>query len=55
LDRNLHVTTSYVFIRGLKGLCSDNINLAPPTLLTLANATSLGVTAPTPQQIGRPY
>jgi hypothetical protein len=39
----------------LKGLRSDNINLAPPTRLTLANATSLGVTAPTPQQIGRPY
>ena len=55
LASNLHVTANYVFVRGLKGPRSDNINLAPPTLLTLTNAASLGVTAPTPQQIGRPY
>jgi hypothetical protein len=34
---------------------SDNTNLGPPTVLTSANAPSLGVSAPTPQQIGRPY
>ena len=36
-------------------LVSDNTNLGPPTVLTADNAPSLGVTNPTPQQIGRPY
>jgi hypothetical protein len=31
-----------------------NVNLPPPTILTLANAASLGVETPTPQQVGRP-
>jgi hypothetical protein len=30
-----------------------NINLLPPSILTAANAASLGVANPTPQQIGR--
>ncbi|HOG28637.1 MAG TPA: TonB-dependent receptor, partial [Vicinamibacterales bacterium] len=36
-------------------LVSNNINLGPPTILTSANAASLGVSNPSPQQIGRPY
>jgi hypothetical protein len=34
---------------------SNNINLAPPTVLTADNAASLGEPSPSPQQIGRPY
>ena len=45
----------YTFVRGVRLLESNNINLAPPTILTLANAASLGVPSPVPQQIGRPY
>lgn len=36
-------------------LVSDNTNLGPPTVLTTANAASLGVANPSPQQLGRPY
>ncbi len=36
-------------------LVSDNTNLGPPTVLTAANAASLGVSSPSAQQIGRPY
>ena len=36
-------------------LVSDNTNLGPPTVLTLENAKSLGVSSPNAQQIGRPY
>lgn len=45
------------FVRnwGTALLVSDNTNLGPPTVLTAANAPSLGVNNPTPQQIGRPY
>jgi hypothetical protein len=45
------------FVRnwGAALLVSDNTNLGPPTVLTVANAGSLGVNNPTPQQIGRPY
>lgn len=45
------------FVRnwGTATLVSDNTNLGPPTVLTAANAASLGVANPNPQQIGRPY
>ena len=45
------------FVRnwGSQLLVSDNTNLGPPTVLTAANAASLGVSNPSPQQIGRPY
>ena len=46
---------TYVYVRGVRMLQSSNINLAPPAVLTAANAASLGVSAPNPQQIGRPY
>ncbi|MBV9085449.1 MAG: TonB-dependent receptor [Acidobacteriaceae bacterium] len=55
LGSNWHATASYVLVRGSKLLRSDNINLAPPTILTLSNAARLGVTNPNPQQIGRRY
>jgi hypothetical protein len=46
---------SYTYVRGVRLLESNNINLAPPTILTVADAAALGVPAPVPQQIGRPY
>ncbi|HLJ17572.1 MAG TPA: TonB-dependent receptor [Bryobacteraceae bacterium] len=47
--------TTYIYVRGVRLLQSNNINLLPPTVLTSANAAALGVASPTPQQIGRPY
>jgi hypothetical protein len=55
LGSDWSVGAGYVYIRGRQLLVADNINLAPPVLLTLDNAASLGVTAPSPQQIGRNY
>jgi hypothetical protein len=55
LGGNWMVGASYTFVRGVRLLQSNNINLAPPTVLTAANAASLGVSSPSPQQIGRPY
>jgi hypothetical protein len=46
---------TYVRNRGDQLLVSDNTNLGPPTVLTAANAPSLGVNNPNAQQIGRPY
>jgi hypothetical protein len=43
----------YMFVRGTKLPRTINANLAPPVILTPANAPSLGVANPTPQQIGR--
>jgi hypothetical protein len=53
LTRDWAVSATYVFVRGVHGLRAQNINLAPPTVLTAENAASLGVSAPNPQQIGR--
>jgi hypothetical protein len=59
LDRemasNWHVAASYVYVHGVRMIKSANTNLAPPTILTTANAASLGVSKPSVQQIGRPY
>jgi hypothetical protein len=55
LGGNWLAGVSYTYVRGVRLLQSNNINLAPPVVLTLANAASLGVPAPLPQQIGRPY
>jgi hypothetical protein len=43
----------YIFVRGTKLARTLNVNLPPPVALTLANAASLGVIDPAPQQIGR--
>jgi Carboxypeptidase regulatory-like domain/TonB dependent receptor-like, beta-barrel/TonB-dependent Receptor Plug Domain len=50
---NLTVSVGYSFIRGIKLTRTVNVNLLPPTVLTLSNAPSLGVIEPTPQQLGR--
>ena len=53
LANNLTLRADYLFVRGLKLPLTLNDNLLPPVVLTLANASSLGVQNPTPQQIGR--
>ncbi len=53
LAKNLTVRADYLFVRGLKLPRTLNVNLLPSVVLTLANASSLGVPNPTPQQIGR--
>lgn len=53
LAKNLTVRTDYLFVHGVKLPRTLNVNLLPPVVLTLANASSLGVPNPTQQQIGR--
>lgn len=53
LARDWVAGANYVLVRGVKLLRSQNLNLGPPTVLTLANAAQLGVPSPNPQQIGR--
>ncbi|HUX43218.1 MAG TPA: carboxypeptidase regulatory-like domain-containing protein [Terracidiphilus sp.] len=47
------VSAEYRFVHGVKMGRTINSNLLPPVLLTAGNAASLGVPAPTPQQVGR--
>jgi hypothetical protein len=51
---DLTASINYLFVRGHDLPRTVNVNLLPPTILTLANAGSLGVAAPVPQQLGRP-
>jgi hypothetical protein len=51
--KNLTLRGDYLFVRGTKLPRTRNINLLPPVVLTLANAASLGLPSPAPQQIGR--
>jgi len=53
LAKNLTLRADYLLVRGLKLPRTLNVNLLPPVVLTVANAASLGVQNPTPQQIGR--
>jgi len=53
LAKNLTLRADYLFVRGVKLPRTLNVNLLPPVSLTLANAVSLGIPNPTPQQIGR--
>jgi len=53
LAKNLTVRSDYLFVRGVKLPRTLNVNLLPPVVLTLANASSLGAPNPMPQQIGR--
>jgi hypothetical protein len=55
LAKNLSIRADYMFVRGVHMARTLNVNLLPPVILTLANAASLGVTNPTPQQIGREF
>jgi hypothetical protein len=47
------LTGEYQFVHGVKLGRTSNINLVAPVLLTPANATALGISSPTPQQLGR--
>jgi hypothetical protein len=51
--KNLTFRADYMFVHGVKLPRTLNVNLLPPVVLTTANAASLGVPNPTPQQIGR--
>lgn len=42
----------YQYVHGVRLGRTTNTNLAPPVLLTAQNAVSLGVSIPTPQQLG---
>jgi outer membrane receptor for ferrienterochelin and colicin len=53
LAKNLTLRADYLFVHGVKLPRTLNVNLLPPVVLTLANASSLGIPNPTPQQIGR--
>jgi hypothetical protein len=53
LAKNLTLRADYLFVRGLNLPRTLNVNLLPPVVLTLANASSLGIPNPTAQQIGR--
>jgi len=53
LANNLTLRADYLFVHGVKLPRTLNVNLLPPVVLTLANASSLGVPNPTPQQMGR--
>jgi hypothetical protein len=53
LAKNLTLRADYLFVHGLKLARTLNVNLLPAVVLTFANASSLGVPNPTPQQIGR--
>jgi outer membrane receptor protein involved in Fe transport len=53
LSTNLTLRADYMFVRGVKLSQTLNVNLLPPVVLTLANASSLGIPSPTAQQIGR--
>jgi len=55
IGNNWHVALNYVYVHGVHMLKSANANLLPPTILTAANAASLGVKKPNAQQIGRYY
>jgi hypothetical protein len=53
LTANVTASINYLFVRGRSLPRTVNTNLPAPTMLTLANAASLGVDAPVPQQLGR--
>jgi hypothetical protein len=53
LAKNLTLRADYLFVCGVKLPRTLNVNLSSPVVLTLANASSLGVPNPTPQQVGR--
>ncbi|NUQ31186.1 MAG: TonB-dependent receptor [Acidobacteriaceae bacterium] len=48
------LTGEYQYVRGVHLGRTTNMNLAPPVVVTTANAASLGISSPTAQQLGRP-
>ena len=53
LTKNATISATYLFSRGVKLPRTVNVNLPAPTILTLANASSLGYTTVAPQELGR--
>ncbi len=53
LTSNLTASATFLFARGVRLSRTRNANLLPPVLLTPDNASSLGITNPFPQQLGR--
>jgi hypothetical protein len=53
LATNLTLRADYLLVRGVKLPRTVNMNLLPPVVLTIADAASLGIADPAPQQIGR--
>lgn len=51
---NLTAAVTYLYSSGRNLPRTVNVNLQPPTVLPTTDAGSLGVDAPTPQQVGRP-
>jgi hypothetical protein len=54
LSSDVTLRADYLFTRGAHLPRTRNINLLPPLVLTAANASALGVSTPTAQQLGRP-
>ena len=53
IAHNLTISADYLFVHGVRLPRTRNINLLPPVVLTAQNAASLGISNPTPQQLGR--
>jgi hypothetical protein len=47
------LSAEYQYVHGVRLGRSSNINLAPPVVVTAANAASLGTSSPTAQQLGQ--
>lgn len=53
LTQNMTISATYLFSRGVKLPRTVNVNLPTPEVLSSANASSLGLTAVVPQELGR--
>jgi hypothetical protein len=53
ITKNLTMSATFLFARGVRLSRTRNTNLPPPVVLTLSNAFSLGIANPLPQQLGR--
>lgn len=47
------LTGEYQFVHGVRLGRSSNVNISVPVILTSSNAASVGISSPTPQQLGR--
>jgi hypothetical protein len=54
LSQDITLRAEYLFTRGVHLPRIRNTNLLAPVVLTAANAATLGILNPTPQQLGRP-
>jgi hypothetical protein len=53
ITHNLTASATFLLARGIRLSRTRNVNLLPPVQLTPANAASLGIPNPFPQQLGR--